>query len=89
MSLLDKLKLLSTFGDELVALLGMASEFQSATTIEAKAQIVVRAVKLLALQTPTNLDDLTAELVEAVFNSPEVVAKAKRLYDAILAASKS
>jgi hypothetical protein len=89
MSILDKLKLLSQFGDELVSLLGLAAEFSAATTVEAKAQIVVRGVKIIAAQTPTDLDDLSAELVQAFFDSPKVVEAAKRLADAILAASQS
>ena len=89
MSLLEKLKLLSQFGDELVQILALAAEFSAATSVEAKAQIVVRGVKIIAAATPTDIDDLSAELVQAIFNSPEVVEKAKRLYDAILRASQS
>lgn len=86
MSILDKLKLLSEFGDELVALLGMAAEFQSATTIEAKAQIVVRALKLFTAKTATDVDDLAAELVQAIFDSPKVIESARRLIAAVQAA---
>jgi len=74
MKLLDLLKLFGEYGDELLAVAAIFTELKAAKDAREVAIIIVKAAKILASKTKTEIDEDVVELVQHALTCPEFQA---------------